>query len=89
MAMRIITLEKLGSYIKDTTDSVFTLVRDNESVKYVSGKDIVCEISNSDISNPNDEQPFLKFRDQVEGKIKINGVLAKCADIQPYSYLLD
>lgn len=89
MAMRVVTLEKLGSYIQDTTGSTCTLVRGNKGVKYMSGRDIVCEIPNSDISNPNDEHPFLKFRDQVEGKIKINGVLAKCDDIQPYSYLLD
>lgn len=75
MAMRVITLDRLKDYIEDKVVSEQNLIRGTDFVEYrdkVTG-DITCHIPNSRVSNLDDEHPFLKFRDQVNGILKVCG----------------
>ena len=91
MAMRVITLDRLKDYIEDKVVSEQNMIRGTDFVEYrdkVTG-DITCNIPNSRVSNLEDEYPFLKFRDQVNGVLKVCGDDVNVEDIISYSYLLD
>lgn len=91
MAMRVITLDRLKDYIEDKVVSEQNLIRGTDFVEYrdkVTG-DITCHIPNSRVSNLDDEHPFLKFRDQVNGVLEVCGDGVNIEDIISYSYLLD
>lgn len=91
MAMRVVTLERLGDFIENKLGSKQTIIKSTNSVKYVdsSNKSVSCEIPSSQMNNLSDEHPFLKFRDQISGVLTVSGSLVKEDDIRPYSYLLD
>lgn len=91
MAMRVVTLNKLGDYIKDKLGRDQIMVKDGNSVRFIDSSDnsISCYLPNSQVSNLSDENPFLKFRDQVRGVLSVRGELVLEEDLAPYSYLLD
>lgn len=91
MAMRVVTLDNLKSFIEDTSKSSVNIAKKQSSVVFIGSEtnDTMCSIPNTGISNLSDEIPFLKFRDQVSGVLKVNGRIVSDEEIKPYSFLLD
>lgn len=91
MAMRVVTLDKLHEFIDSKLNIQSVMQRSNDNVifKDVSESRVVCSVPLSQITNINDDVPFLKFRDQVSGVLFLNGNVIPDDEIKPYSYLLD
>lgn len=91
MAMRIITVEKLKDCVEDRLGRKQLLIKDENNVKIVDAytDTVNCCISRDSISNFDDSQPFLKFRDQVSSGISMSNDFISAEELKPYSYLLD
>ena len=91
MAMRIITVEKLKDCVEDRLGTKQLLIKDENTVKIISEDTgfINCCLPKSNITNFNDIQPFLKFRDQVSRGIPMSNDFISAEELKPYSYLLD
>lgn len=91
MAMRVLTLERLGNFIEDRLGSKQTMYRGIDCIQFISVTNncVSCSLPFSQISDLDEEVPFLKFRDQVSGVLCVDGVEISDEDIKPYSYLLD
>lgn len=91
MAMRVVTLEKLGDYIENKLGRKQTLLKGSTCVQFIDplNSSVSCYLPNYQVTNLEDEQPFLKFRDQVSGVLAVCGELVSDEEIRPYSYLLD
>lgn len=91
MAMRVVTLDRLNEFISDKTGVQHNVVKGVSHVHFVNSLSGLCSfsVSNIQVNNINDEQPFLKFRDQVSGVLVINNEVIKDNDIKPYSYLIE
>lgn len=91
MAMRVVTLERLGDYIEDKLGSEQKIFKTDSYVKFVDSESrkVSCCLPSSQVSGISDDLPFLKFRDQVSGVLSVCGEIISDDEIKPYSYLLD
>lgn len=91
MAMRVVTLNRLGDYIENKLGRKQIIVKGSGCVKFVDQLDssISCYLPNSQISGLNEETPFLKFRDQVSGVLIVCNKIVSDEEIKPYSFLID
>ena len=95
MAMRIVTIDKLNEYINDKTKREHVIVRKNDSIRFVPKRGIpflkrpACVLQSTMVSDFNEEVPFLKFRDQVSGVLKVNGSVVDDDEIKAYAFYLD
>lgn len=91
MAMRVVTLDRLEDFIEDKVGREQTLLKGSECVKFIDSEtsETTCYLPNSQVSNLDDEYPFLKFRDQISGVLAVCGEIVPDEDIIPYTYLLD
>ena len=89
--MRVVTLDRLGDFIEDKVGRSQTLLKGSECVKFVDSEtsETTCYLPNSQVSNLDDESPFLKFRDQISGVLSVCGEIVPDDDILPYAYLLE
>ena len=89
--MRVVTLGRLGDFIEDKVGRSQTLLKGSECVKFVDSEtsETTCYLPNSQVSNLDDESPFLKFRDQISGVLSVCGEIVPDDDILPYAYLLE
>lgn len=89
--MRVVTLDRLGDFIEDKVGRSQTLLKGSKCVKFVDSEtsETTCYLPNSQVSNLDDESPFLKFRDQISGVLSVCGEIVPDDDILPYAYLIE